>query len=60
MAKAENDFDVYYAVGNANTQTKEKELEAIVKKSNSSGWKLISTINAIVDTKNWFSNLYLL
>ena len=60
MAKAENDFDVYYAVGNSNTHTKEKELEAIVKKSNSSGWKLISTITAIVDTKNWFSNLYLL
>ena len=31
MAKAENDFDVYYAVGNANTQTQEKELEVIVK-----------------------------
>ena len=59
MAKAENDIDIYYAVGNANTQRQEKELAAIMKKRNSSGWKLISTSTAIVDTKNQFSNLYL-
>ena len=59
MEKLENDLDVYYAVGNANTQRQEKELEAIIKKRNSAGWKLISTSTAIVDTKNKFSNLYL-
>ena len=50
MAKVENDLDIYYAVGNANTQRQENEL---------AGWKLISTSTAIVDTKNQFSNLYL-
>ena len=59
MAKAENDIDIYYAVGNANTQRQENELAAIMKKRNSAGWKLISTSTAIVDTKNQFSNLYL-
>ena len=59
MEKLENDFDIYCAVGNANTQRQENELEAIIKKSNSAGWKLISTSIAIVDTKNQFSNLYL-
>ena len=59
MAKVENDIDIYYAVGNANTKRQEKELSAIMKKRNSAGWKLISTCTAIVDTKNLFSNLYL-
>ena len=59
MAKVENDLDIYYAVGNANTQRQENELTAIMKKRNSAGWKLISTSTAIVDTKNQFSNLYL-
>ena len=59
MAKVENDLDIYYAVGNANTQRQEKELAAIMQKRNYSGWKLISTSTAIVDTKNHFSNLYL-
>ena len=59
MAKVENDLDIYYAVGNANTQRQENELAAIIKKRNSAGWKLISTSTAIVDTKNQFSNLYL-
>ena len=58
MAKVENDLDIYYAVGNANTQRQENELAAIIKKRNSA-WKLISTSTAIVDTKNQFSNLYL-
>ena len=31
MAKAENDLDIYYAVGNANTQRQENELAAIIK-----------------------------
>ena len=57
MAKVENDLDIYYAVGNANTQRQENELAAIMKKRNSAGWKLISTSTAIVDTKNQFSNL---
>ena len=59
MAKIENDLDIYYAVGNANTQRQEVELAEIKKKRNSVGWKLISTSSAIVDTKNNFSNLYL-
>jgi len=54
MAKVENDIDIYYAVGNANTQRQENELAAIMKKRNSAGWKLISTSTAIVDTKNQF------
>ena len=44
MAKVENDLDIYYAVGNANTQRQEKELAAIMKKRNSAGWKLISKV----------------
>ena len=59
MAKVENDLDIYYAVGNINTQRQENKITAIMKKSNSAGWKLISTSPAIVDTKNQFSNLYL-
>ena len=59
MSKLENDFDIYYAVGNVNTQRQENELAAIMKKRNSAGWKLISTSTAIVDTKNQFSNFYL-
>ena len=59
MAKLENDLDIYYAVGNANTQRQENELAAIIKQRNSAGWKLISTSTAIVDTKNQFSNIYL-
>ena len=59
MSKIENDLDIYYAVGNTNTQRQENELAAIMKKRNSAGWKLISTSTAIVDTKNQFSNLYL-
>ena len=43
MAKVENDLDIYYAVGNANTKRQENELAAIMKKRNSAGWKLIST-----------------
>ena len=36
MAKVENDLDIYYAVGNANTQRQENELAAIMKKHPSS------------------------
>ena len=59
MSKLENDFDIYYAVGNANTQRQENEIAAIMKKRNSAGQKLISTSSTIGDTKNQFSNLYL-
>ena len=59
MAKIENDLDIYYAVGNANTQRQENEIAAIMRKCNSAGWELISTSTAIVDAKNHFSNLYL-
>ena len=54
MVKVINDLDMNYAVGNTNTQKKENELVAIMKKRNSSGWKLISTSTAIDDTKNKF------
>ena len=54
MAKVENDLDIYYAVGNANTQRQENELAAIMKKRNSAGWKFISTSTPIVDTKTSF------
>ncbi len=59
MAKLENDLDIYYAVGNTNTQRQENEIKAIMKKRNSAGWKLFSTSTAIVDNINQFSNLYL-
>ena len=32
MAKVENDLDIYYAVGNANTQRQENEIALIMKK----------------------------
>ena len=54
MAKVENDLDIYYAVGNANTQRQENELAAIMKKRNSAGWKLISTSTAIEILKTSF------
>ena len=59
MANAENDLDVYYAVGNANTSRQEIEIGEIIKKRNAQGWKLVSTSIAIVDMSNQFSNLYL-
>ena len=59
MTKVENDLDIYYAVGNANTKRQEIEIASIINKRNSAGWKLVSTTAAIVDTKNNFSNLYL-
>ncbi len=59
MAKTENDLDIYYAVGNANTARQETEIVEIIKKRNSRGWKLVSTSTAFVDTTNQFSNLYL-
>jgi len=59
MSQTKNDLDIYYAVGNANTQRQESEISAIINKRNSSGWRLISTSTAIVDNKNQFSNLYL-
>ena len=33
MANVENDLDIYYAVGNANTQSQEKEIKVIMKKT---------------------------
>ena len=59
MAKTENDLDIYYAVGNANTFRQETEIGEIIKKRNSLGWKLVSTSTAVVDMSNQFSNLYL-
>ena len=59
MANPENDLDVYYSVGNANTKGQENDIGLIIKKLKSARWRLVSTITAIVDTKNQFSNLYL-
>ena len=60
MTKIENDLDINYAVGNTFTQRQENELAAIMKKRNSAGWNLISINTSLLDTKNQFSNLYLL
>ena len=57
MANVENNLDIYYALGNTNTQIQESEIAAIMKKRNSAWWKLISIGTAIVDNKNQFSNL---
>ena len=54
MANSQNDIDIYYAVGNANTKRQENEIAAIMKIRNEAGWKLISTSTAVVDTKNQF------
>ena len=59
MEKTENDLDIYYAVGNANTSRQETEIGEMIKKRNLLGWKLVSTTTAVVDTTNQFSNLYL-
>ena len=59
MAYAENDIDIYYAIGNTKAQRQESEIAIIIKKRNSAGQKLISTNTTIVDNKNQFSNLYL-
>ena len=59
MKQVENDLDIYYAVGNTNTNRQENEISAIINKRNSNGWRLVSTSTAIVDIKNQFSNLYL-
>ena len=59
MAKIENDLDIYYAVGNANTARQETEIVEIIEKRNSLGWKLVSTSTSVVDMSNQFSNLYL-
>ena len=40
MAKVENDLDIYYAAGNANTQRQENELAEIIK-------------NVILQVKSW-------
>ena len=57
MANVENNLDIYYALGNTNTQIQENEIAAIMKKRNSAWLKLISISTAIVDNKNQFSNL---
>tara|TARA_Y100001933_G_scaffold236402_1_gene258348 strand:- start:162 stop:380 length:219 start_codon:yes stop_codon:yes gene_type:complete len=59
MVNTENDLDIYFAVGNANTSRQEAEIGEIIKKRNAQGWKLVSTNTAIVDMSNQFSNLYL-
>ena len=58
MARIENDLDIYYAVGNANTSRLETEIGEIIKKRNSLGWKSMSTSTVVVDMSKQFSNLY--
>ena len=58
MKNIENDINIYFAVGNANTLRQEKEIKEILKIRNLLGWKIVSTLSAIVDMKNQFSNLY--
>ena len=59
MANIENDIDIYFAAGNANTSRQETEIGEIIKNRNLLGWKLVSSSTALVDTFNQFSNLYL-
>ena len=47
MANPENDLDIYYALGNANTKRQENEIGLIIKKRNSAGWRLVSTLSLI-------------
>ena len=47
-------MDIYFAVGNANTLRQEKEIREILKRSNSFGWKIVSTSTSIFDIKNQF------
>ena len=54
MANPVNEVDIYYAVANANTQRQRNESGLIIKKRNSSGWKLVSMSTAIVDKKTNF------
>tara|TARA_B100000700_G_scaffold271131_1_gene313755 strand:- start:571 stop:726 length:156 start_codon:yes stop_codon:yes gene_type:complete len=48
MAKIENNLDIYYAAGNANTSRQGTEIGEIIKKRNSLGWKLVATSTAVV------------
>ena len=59
MKNIENDMDIYFAVGNANTLRQEKEIREILKRRNYLGWKIVATSTAIVDIKNQFSNIYI-
>ena len=59
MKNIENDMDIYFAVGNANTLRQEKEIKEILKKRNYLGWKIVSTSTEIVDMKNQSSNQYI-
>ena len=59
MIQIKNNLDIYYSVGNTNTQRQESELSSIIKKRNAIGWKLISTSTAIADRNKQFSNIYL-
>ena len=59
MIRTENDLDIYYAVGNTNTSRQESEIGDIIKKINSLVLQLGSISNAVVDTIDHFSNLYL-
>ena len=51
MTRTENDLDIYYAVGNANTSKQETEMGDVIKKRNLLGWKLVP-IKTAVDENN--------
>ena len=60
MTRTENDLDIYYVVGNTNSFRQESEIGDTIKKINSLVLQLGSISNAVVDTTDHFSNLYLL
>ena len=60
MTRTENDLDIYYVVGNTNTFRQESEIGDMIKKINSLVLQLGSISNAIVDSTDHLSNLYLL
>ena len=51
MANYQNEIDIYYAVGNANTMREENEIAIITKIRNQAGQKLISTSTKFIDTE---------
>ena len=54
MVTPKNDVDIYYAFRNTNIQRQENKIGLIIKKRNSARLKLVSTINATIDTKTNF------
>ena len=43
MVNPLNEVDIYCAISNTNTQRQDNKIMLIIKKRNSSGWKIVST-----------------